>query len=140
MAMHTEDEFDNFQEQTQEKGVIDLAKMVGQLMVENQKRDQILDNLLSKLTLENQKIYQLLFDGNRNKAEVWLKNLDSAQILHELPDNYMLETARTRMIEAAYQWYWTKTREIHTWQDFRDNFKKTFIKEESMTSKVEEDN
>ncbi|KAK9731496.1 hypothetical protein QE152_g13562 [Popillia japonica] len=49
---HTEDEFHDFQEQTQEKGVINLAKMVGQ-MVENQKRDPILDNLLGKLTLEN---------------------------------------------------------------------------------------
>ncbi|KAK9675226.1 hypothetical protein QE152_g40517 [Popillia japonica] len=39
------------------------------------------------------------------------------------------------MIEGAYQWYWTKTSEIHTWQDFRDNLKKTFIKEESMTSR-----
>ncbi|KAK9752653.1 hypothetical protein QE152_g3979 [Popillia japonica] len=117
MAPHAEDEFDNFQEQTQEKGVIDLAKMVGQMMVENQKRDQILDNLLSKLTLENQStpaknnltiMPDLLrniptFDGNTNKAAVWFKNLDSAQILHELPDNYMLETARTRMIEGAYQ-------------------------------------
>ncbi|KAK9721408.1 Reverse transcriptase (RNA-dependent DNA polymerase) [Popillia japonica] len=116
MAMHTEDEFDNFQEQTQEKGVIDLAKMVGQMMVENQKRDQILDNLLSKLTLENQ-------------------STPAKNNLTIMSDLLAERRPGTRMIEGAYQWYWTKTSEIHTWQDFRDNFKKTFIKEESKTSR-----
>ncbi|KAK9720339.1 hypothetical protein QE152_g22087 [Popillia japonica] len=36
------------------------------------------------------------------------------------------------MIEGACQWYWTKISEIHTWQDFRNNFKKTFFKEKNM--------
>ncbi|KAK9730844.1 hypothetical protein QE152_g14144 [Popillia japonica] len=92
----------------------------------NKSADQNLDNLLSKLTLENQSTPA---KNNLTIMPDLLRNIPT------FDDNYTLERARKRMIEGAYPWYWTKTSEIHTWQDFRDHFKKSFIKEESMTSR-----
>ncbi|KAK9709334.1 RNase H-like domain found in reverse transcriptase [Popillia japonica] len=34
------------------------------------------------------------FDGEPNKAQTWLNDLEGVQILHSLPDNYIFETAR----------------------------------------------
>nr|CAI5852030.1 unnamed protein product [Callosobruchus analis] len=85
-----------------------LAKLFQDMMVENRRRDALIERLVDKLTVQpagpntNVPVMPELlknlttFDGNSANAKQWIKSLTSAQLLHDLPDTYMLETARTR--------------------------------------------
>nr|CAI5822132.1 unnamed protein product [Callosobruchus analis] len=75
------------------------------------------------------------FDGNSANAKQWIKSLTSAQLLHDLPDTYMLETARTRLVSGASYWYAVNEPEIQTWQQFVDIFNSTFVRKESFSTK-----
>nr|CAI5846281.1 unnamed protein product [Callosobruchus analis] len=75
------------------------------------------------------------FDGNSANAKQWIKSLTSAQLLHDLPDTYMLETARTRLVSGASYWYAVNEPEIQTWQQFVDRFNSTFVPKESFSTK-----
>nr|CAI5824536.1 unnamed protein product [Callosobruchus analis]CAI5857862.1 unnamed protein product [Callosobruchus analis]CAI5865394.1 unnamed protein product [Callosobruchus analis] len=92
-----------------------LAKLFQDMMVENLRRDALIERLVDKLTVQpagpNTNVAvmpELLknlttFDGNSANAKQWIKSLTSAQLLHDLPDTYMLETARTRLVSARTQ-------------------------------------
>lgn len=114
------------------------------------KRDALLERLVDKLTVGTTpmsttsnstsvipNLFQKIpdFDGEPNKAQTWLNDLEGVQILHSLPDNYIFETARTRLVGGAKYWYEMKRREISTWDDFMQKFTDTFIIAEDTSSK-----
>ncbi|CAG9770675.1 unnamed protein product [Ceutorhynchus assimilis] len=41
------------------------------------------------------------FDETHSKAVLWLDTLNCAQTLHQIPDSYMLEITRMRLVEGA---------------------------------------
>nr|CAI5826329.1 unnamed protein product [Callosobruchus analis] len=124
-----------------------LAKLFQDMMVENRRRDALIERLVDKLTVQpagpNTNVAvmpELLknlttFDGNSANAKQWIKSLTSAQLLHDLPDTYMLETARTRLVSGASYWYAVNEPEIQTWQQFVDKFNSTFVPKESFSTK-----
>nr|CAI5821929.1 unnamed protein product [Callosobruchus analis] len=124
-----------------------LAKLFQDMMVENRRRDALIERLVDKLTVHpagpNTNVAvmpELLknlttFDGNSANAKQWIKSLTSAQLLHDLPDTYMLETARTRLVSGASYWYAVNEPEIQTWQQFVDRFNSTFVPKESFSTK-----
>nr|CAI5861487.1 unnamed protein product [Callosobruchus analis] len=124
-----------------------LAKLFQDMMVENRRRDALIERLVDKLTVQpagpNTNVAvmpELLknlttFDGNSANAKQWIKSLTSAQLLHDLPDTYMLETARTRLVSGASYWYAVNEPEIQTWQQFVDRFNSTFVPKESFSTK-----
>lgn len=127
----------------------DLSQFLEKLLLENQRKDALLEKLIDKisdrevLTQKPQNIGVMpgllsniaSFDGNSLKAKEWLQSLNSAQILHNIPDNYILETARTKLTDGAYHWYQVRKSKIHSWQDFIENFEPTFIMEEPTSDK-----
>nr|CAI5828350.1 unnamed protein product [Callosobruchus analis] len=124
-----------------------LAKLFQDMMVENRRRNALIERLVDKLTVQpagpNTNVAvmpELLknlttFDGNSANAKQWIKSLTSAQLLHDLPDTYMLETARTRLVSGASYWYAVNEPEIQTWQQFVDRFNSTFVPKESFSTK-----
>nr|CAI5831003.1 unnamed protein product [Callosobruchus analis] len=124
-----------------------LAKLFQDMIVENRRRDTLIERLVDKLTVQpagpNTNVAvmpELLknlttFDGNSANAKQWIKSLTSAQLLHDLPDTYMLETARTRLVSGASYWYAVNEPEIQTWQQFVDRFNSTFVPKESFSTK-----
>nr|CAI5870141.1 unnamed protein product [Callosobruchus analis] len=124
-----------------------LAKLFQDMMVENRRRDALIERLVDKLTVQpagpNTNVAvmpELLknlttFDGNSANAKQWIKSLTSAQLLHDLPDTCMLEMARTRLVSGASYWYAVNEPEIQTWQQFVDRFNSTFVPKESFSTK-----
>ncbi|KAG5884908.1 hypothetical protein JTB14_013413 [Gonioctena quinquepunctata] len=138
-----------------------IDRLFSMFVMENRRRDQFMENIIKRLfpvsqtnsnrtssgessSISNNHTYAIMpellknipnFHGDLTKAKRFLESLNSAQILYSLPDNNMLETARTRMIDGAKFWYQTKSKEISTWQDFVQQFKKTFLNKESSTVK-----
>nr|CAI5849821.1 unnamed protein product [Callosobruchus analis] len=121
-----------------------LAKLFQDMMVENRRRDALIERLVDKLTVQpagpNTNVAVMLknlttIDGNSANAKQWIKSLTSAQLLHDLPDTYMLETARTRLVSGASYWYAVNEPEIQTWQQFVDRFNSTFVPKESFSTK-----
>ncbi|KAK9708219.1 Zinc knuckle [Popillia japonica] len=126
-----------------------ITKLFAQMMIENRRRDALLETLVNRIVnttpeptaVCNASIMPDLlqkiptFDGSTDKAEGWIYKLESAQLLHSLPDNYVLETARTRLVSGAHHWYVTKRSQISTWEDFVHLFKATFIIEEATSDR-----
>ncbi|KAK9679399.1 hypothetical protein QE152_g40062 [Popillia japonica] len=101
--------------------------MFGMLMLENQRRDKLMESMLQQLVQQDtsnscnvsmmpdflSKIPTV--DGNLTKANVWLKQLKSTKMLHVLPDNYMLDIARTyTLVDGAREWYLTNVSAMNT--------------------------
>ncbi|KAK9718504.1 hypothetical protein QE152_g23126 [Popillia japonica] len=88
-----------------------ITKLFAQMMIENRRRDALLETLVNRIVNTTPKLTAVYnasimpdllqkiptFDGSTDKAEGWIYTLESAQLLHSLPDNYVLETARTRL-------------------------------------------
>lgn len=127
-----------------ERNYVDINKLFENMIIENKRRDAVIERLLDRLTLpttnhcqtsptQNLTIMPDLlrniahFNGDCSKASAWLQSLSSVQLLHGLPDAYMLETARTRLTDGAYHWYQTKANDILTWADFVEQFSATFM-------------
>lgn len=68
-----------------------------------------------------------------NEAKDWLDSLKSMALLHKWPEAYSLETARTHLSGAARHWFETRKTDIVGWEDFQYHFKKTFVRQESIT-------
>lgn len=102
---------------SREGGNLDVNKLFETLMIENRRRDEFFEKILDRLgnRSENSDVGLeimpelhkniLNFNGDTRQAKTWLNNLNSAQTLHNLPDTFMLETARTRLTEGASYWY-----------------------------------
>ncbi|GJQ79431.1 hypothetical protein Trydic_g16290 [Trypoxylus dichotomus] len=129
---------------------MNLNNLVENFMNESKRKDSLMEKLIVQLTsknaneLINRTSMSIMpdvlrniekFNGDITKAKLWLEKLKSAQILHQLPDTYMLETACTRLIGGASYWYETKIKEIHTWKDFILKFTSTFVHQESLSTR-----
>lgn len=70
---------------------------------------------------------------NLLKSKEWLESIESTAALHNWPSEYKLETARTHLLGAAKAWYQSRQNIIHNWDDFRQQFRNTFVHEENLT-------
>lgn len=151
------DQFEKFQEafnenmaQKEAEAVSEttLSNLMQRILIENQQRDKAMERMLENLIQQKDNVSQqnigimpeLLkkietFDGKLENARNWMKQLDSIRILHNLPDSYMLEMARTRLVDGARQWYLANALDIQTWQQFITEFETMFIVEESAATK-----
>ncbi len=73
------------------------------------------------------------FDGDPSKAPEWLERLNSIKMLHQLPDNYILEVARSHLVAGAKFWYNSCQGQLLTWLSFDRKFRTTFYVKESVT-------
>ncbi|VEN58604.1 unnamed protein product, partial [Callosobruchus maculatus] len=134
-------------------GVVDLSSFLHEMMLENRRRDQMIEKMFetmseqSRRSPQNDTVSNLAvmpeilrnlgtFDGDVAKARRWLDSLISAKALHMLPDTYMLETARTRLVSGAKFWYISKKNEINNWESFVHKFKQSFYPKESIAVKL----
>lgn len=154
MATYNIDDFEAFQQnmQTNEesrsesegttviKGTSPNSNNLDSLIQHISKKDMLLEKLVDKLIVNTTPIstssssatpimlnlFQKIpeFDGEPNKAKLWLNDLDSARIVHSLPDNYIFETGRTRLVGGAKYCYEMKRSEINTWDDLCRNLHK----------------
>lgn len=69
-----------------------------------------------------------------SQSKYWLECLESTSVLHKWPEEFLLETARTHLVGAAFSWYQVKKDCIHTWKEFREEFQNTFIHNRNLTS------
>ncbi|KAF2888921.1 hypothetical protein ILUMI_17252, partial [Ignelater luminosus] len=71
------------------------------------------------------------YDGEIEKgptaAKVWLEKLMSSATLHSWPPEFILESAKTHLIDAAKSWYNSNIPKLNTWENFKDRFEKTFV-------------
>lgn len=79
------------------------------------------------------------FDGDRevNNAQSWLESVRTSARLHNWSDAVTIETARAHLTGAATYWYQIRAAEIHTWQDFSECFRKTYIQTQRLSDKWE---
>ncbi|CAG9820096.1 unnamed protein product [Phaedon cochleariae] len=63
----------------------------------------------------------------------WLERLESTALLHNWPDTFKLETAKTHLIGTAKDWFNGNAGIIKTFSDFKFKFGKTFNVRESKT-------
>ncbi|KAK9696747.1 hypothetical protein QE152_g31383 [Popillia japonica] len=92
-----------------------ITQILEKISFNNSRREVLLEKLVDKIAEKNESpvlsiMPELLrnirnFNGDNNKAKAWIESLNSVQELHNLPENYMLETARTRLIEGAHYLY-----------------------------------
>lgn len=76
-----------------------------------------------------------VFNGeNLTSSKVWLEAIESSAALHNWPESFMLETARTHLMGAAQFWYEGRRQNLTSWKDFKQEFTKTFIPERNITA------
>ncbi|CAG9822055.1 unnamed protein product [Phaedon cochleariae] len=69
-----------------------------------------------------------------NRSQHWLSSLEAAATLHHWPSAFMLETARTHLVGAAFHWYEARKSSLTNWPAFREESKGTFVHERQLTS------
>lgn len=62
-----------------------------------------------------------------SKAKLWLQQLETAATLHNWPDAFIFQTAKSNLIGAARHWYSGRSSEVVDWSSFRMAFIKTFV-------------
>ncbi|OXU16221.1 hypothetical protein TSAR_011633, partial [Trichomalopsis sarcophagae] len=77
------------------------------------------------------------FTGNESStaAKEWLSNIESMCLLHNWPDNFALETARMHLTLGARDWFATRKNLVSTWKDFKQTFRKTYVRNDSTTAR-----
>lgn len=128
-----------------------FEKMVELMIAENRRRDAWMERIFDRLSIASPSTPETslvampevlrsvpVFDGRRENARRWLETLISAQTLHRIPDNYMLETARTRLCNGAQYWYEAKSNDISNWENFIVHFKSTFYPRDNTVDKLRE--
>lgn len=126
----------------------DLNRMLTTILLENRRRDDLLERiLLERNSTSNSEAwssgtnYQVMpditkhverCDGNKN-ARLWMDKIVGMKTLHSWPDAFAVEMARSNLIGGAHQWYLARKDRIHTFDDFKTAFQKTFIKEEGLS-------
>lgn len=73
------------------------------------------------------------FSGRESNAEAraWLHSIESVAKLHNWPDNFKLETVRSKLIGPSHNWYVGRT--FSNWTSFVDQFTNTFVGHEQCT-------
>lgn len=69
------------------------------------------------------------FSGEQdsNEAKMWLQQIEGTALLHNWPDAFIFQTAKSNLDGAAKYWFMGRSSEIIDWQSFRTAFRKTFI-------------
>lgn len=116
----------------------------------NENRDEALAQLFASLLVNRQPVqaaqplppviptYHVIPDLSRNieyftgdddsvHAREWIENLEAMERLHEWPADYLFEAARMHLRGGAKDWIRDRSRELRTWQQFREEFRITFI-------------
>lgn len=130
---------------------LNINRMMSIMLEENRRRDLVMERLIDKVTTpmseagRSEDHFQIMpdltkniryFDGEaKSNASEWLKNLKSMKLLHNWPDQFVLETARIHLVGGAKHWMLSKIEDISTFQDFENAFKKTFIGKVSLAEK-----
>lgn len=75
------------------------------------------------------------FNGEKGplSAKLWLQQVETTASLHEWPEPFIFQTAKTHLEGAAKFWFVSKSEEITDWNAFKTAFKKTFTFEASKT-------
>lgn len=74
------------------------------------------------------------FDGNKN-AKMRIDKIKEMKLLHNWPDAFALEMARSNLEGGALNWWLARSTIIRTFSQFDDEFRKTFIQEEDLPTK-----
>ncbi|KAK9674810.1 Zinc knuckle [Popillia japonica] len=126
---------------TEGSNMSDLSKVLEMMVVQNKRRDEVLERVLEQIN--NRNSYQVMpdltknvatFDGNIG-ARDWIRKIKSMQTLHQWPDSFALEIARSNLIGGAHHWWCTKENEIKTFTKFVEVFEKTFLRIEGFPVK-----
>ncbi|KAF0765996.1 Gag polyprotein, partial [Aphis craccivora] len=123
-------------------GVHELMRM---MIEQNQKRDQILADVMSRLGTGRQ--FSMLpdlkhsirnFDGetsNCSEAEDWLNSVETTANLHNWPVEYKLQVANTTLTGAARNWFLTNQNSFKEWTKFEESFREMFMAEIGVAEK-----
>ncbi|XP_031335839.1 uncharacterized protein LOC116165491 [Photinus pyralis] len=135
-----------------------MQRMMDMFINENRRRDELFVQIIERFTPQNADSNQGLpiantaasvhvipdisrvissFDGDRDipNAERWLLAVETSAKLNNWPDNFTVETARAHLKGAAIHWFEAKIELIHTWDEFKLQFKQTFVVTEGLAER-----
>ncbi|XP_050508984.1 uncharacterized protein LOC126886175 [Diabrotica virgifera virgifera] len=72
-------------------------------------------------------------EGDSSQAAVWLKQIESTAVLHNWPDAFIYQTAKSNLEGAAKFWFIGRNEEITDWSKFKTAFRKTFLFSQNKT-------
>ena len=118
-----------------------LHNLMKLMMEDNRRRDKLFLRALEsqkKPDSRGSEAYQVMpdlaktiptFNGEEAGpyAEEWLRVIETTSNLHRWPENFKLESVRTHLKGAAYQWYLSRMEEFDSWDAFTTSSKKTFV-------------
>ncbi|KAH7937220.1 hypothetical protein HPB49_009016 [Dermacentor silvarum] len=69
------------------------------------------------------------FDGSEDAPAVreWIDNIRRTSTLHRWLVAYTLETAKSRLVGAAKDWYQARSSSTTSWEEFQERFRRTFL-------------
>lgn len=123
-------------------GAETMERLLTAMLEENKRRDEMLERVLSS-SRASTGTYQIMpdltktistFSGNENASE-WLDKIISMMTLHQWPDAFALETARSNLVGGALQWWHTYKQDINNFNDFTRAFRETFLQDEGLPVK-----
>ncbi|KAJ8981421.1 hypothetical protein NQ317_015623 [Molorchus minor] len=125
------EEFQRFQHEQQRSSAtnnVDVNQLIASMqMMMQQNVTAILQMLASNQSIK-------LFSGeDLSQSKFWLESVESAAMLHHWPVEFTLETARSKLTGAAHHWYKARHANLLTWEQFKSEFKNTFIHENNLT-------
>lgn len=131
-----------------------MKTMFELMMVENRRRDDMINRLMDRLTpspsvsqpLMESTTFHVMpdqsrvigkFDGDKDvsSAKTWIENLETSASLNRWSDSYTLETARAHLTGPATHWFKTKRQLISDWASFKKEFKKTYEKTDRLADR-----
>ena len=71
----------------------------------------------------------LKFSGKDREAVDYLLELNYCCITNGIRERDLLRAIPTTMSDSARRWFWTNRRDFATWKDFKQAFKRRFVKE-----------
>ena len=131
------------------------ADVFTMLLEQNRRRDEMMERMMVQLAQFNMNrppseatsaipTYHIMpdlskdiqtFDGEKGNlvAKEWLRGIESRKTLHNWPESFTLETARSHLRRGAR--HWLRRRDLPTWAAFKTAFTKTFIGSDSLTDR-----
>ncbi|XP_040066588.1 uncharacterized protein LOC120840244 [Ixodes scapularis] len=70
-----------------------------------------------------------IFDGSEDAASAreWVENLRRTATLRKWPSPFLLESAKSYITGAAKDWLRSRSADITSWEEFEDQFRRTFV-------------
>ncbi|KAL1493749.1 hypothetical protein ABEB36_009443 [Hypothenemus hampei] len=109
-----------------------MERLFSLVIAQNRKRDEVMEKLIRESRNSSEyrgNAYHIMpdltsnigkFDGNQG-GEIWLKKLQSMEVLHHWPDSFTLETARTNLVGGAAQRTFVREEDLPTkWRKMAD--------------------